>query len=84
MANVYEIYLTNDEIVSVDKRKMSIRDGCVHANGPIIGGNRQASLIIPLSSIKYIQEMLLPDAEPKPDEGQNIKMWKFGDLPPQS
>jgi hypothetical protein len=85
MGNIYQIYLKDsEEIISVDKRKMSIRDGCVHANGPKMGEIEQAALIIPLNSIKYIAEILTPDVNTSAVKEENIKMWKFGDLPPQA
>ena len=91
MSNLYQIHLVaspeerpNEEIVTVDKRKLSIRDGYVHANGCKIGENEQMSLIVPFNSIRYITEIVVPDDNSQPKkENENIKQWRFGQEPPK-
>lgn len=83
--NTYQIFLKDsEEIITVEKRKLTIRDSFVTANGAKIGENEQMTLIVPLNSILYITEILIPDVNSSvKNEAENIKQWRFGTEPPK-
>lgn len=86
MANKYKIHcLYIDEVIEVAKRKLTIRDNYVTVNGAKIGEKSPMTLILPLSSISFIEEIQDPDSpgvQPR-KPGGNLKQWRFGTKPPE-
>lgn len=82
MQSKYLIYTTFDEVYEVDKHRLSIRDGFVHAKAAKTGENEQVSVMLPFSSVKKVEEVL-PTSTPEDVSKvpSNLKMWKFGEKP---
>ena len=86
MANKYKIHSRYiDEVIEVEKRKLTIRDNYIQVNGARIGENKPMSLILPLTSIAFIEETQDPDSPGVKiqDKTANVKQWRFGTEPPK-
>ena len=76
MANKYRIFTKfTEDIIEVEQRKLTIRDGYLSVNGAKIGENELTSLIIPLNSIAFIEEKI---ETPLKKENVPVKKWRFG------
>jgi hypothetical protein len=82
--NTYRISLKETgDIIACDKRSMSIRDGYVQLSGPKIGEHQHLSMIVPFTSILYIEEIMDTDVNSGVKPESNVKMWRFGTEPPK-
>ena len=86
MANKYKIHSRYiDDVIEVEKRKLTIRDNYITVNGAKIGEQLPMTLILPLSSIAFIEEIQDPDSPGVKPVGEpaNLKQWRFGTQPPK-